>query len=652
MSSQRPNPPERKPTEPQGTVPPWRSRFSFIWFLVLAWALYQAYGMLFASAQDAVPLPYSEFLAEVQSGNVTEVKLTGNSVEGEFTGDQFWKLNEAGGWQRTTAEDSDGTPYPAFTTTLPEVENPTLLSLLETNNVKIEAETPSTPLLLSLFLNFAPFLLLVGLIVWWSRSMRQAQGGIFQFGRSRAERYNEEMPTVTFNDVAGEDQAKGELTEVVDFLKYPEKYLALGAKIPRGILLVGPPGTGKTLLARAVAGEAGVPFFNISGSEFVEMFVGVGASRVRDLFDRAKKEAPAIVFIDEIDAVGRRRGAGMGGGNDEREQTLNQILVELDGFDDRANVIVIAASNRPDVLDPALLRPGRFDRQVTIGLPDRKGREGILRIHTRGKPLDSTVDIPTLARATPGFSGADLANLANEAALHAARKGGRKISRGDFDDALDKIMLGVERPRLMNPHERKVVAYHEAGHALVARLTPGTDPVHKVTIIPRGRALGVTYQLPIDDRLNYPRDYLIGRLAVMMGGRAAEELAIGEITTGAENDLKEASKLARNMVTKWGMSEELGVLALPSDSENPFLGYDLTQHREIGEGLATQIDIATRRIVEEAHREAGRLLGENRQLLDDITNGLLENETLDAEDLTVLWGSAETPVPRLASPLA
>ncbi|MCB0077096.1 MAG: AAA family ATPase, partial [Anaerolineales bacterium] len=392
--------------------------------------------------------------------------------------------------------------------------------------------------------------------------------------------------------------------------------------------------------------------FNISGSEFVEMFVGVGASRVRDLFDRAKKEAPAIVFIDEIDAVGRRRGAGMGGGNDEREQTLNQILVELDGFDDRANVIVIAASNRPDVLDPALLRPGRFDRQVTIGLPDRKGREGILRIHTRGKPLDSTVDIPTLARATPGFSGADLANLANEAALHAARKGGRKISRGDFDDALDKIMLGVERPRLMNPHERKVVAYHEAGHALVARLTPGTDPVHKVTIIPRGRALGVTYQLPIDDRLNYPRDYLIGRLAVMMGGRAAEELAIGEITTGAENDLKEASKLARNMVTKWGMSEELGVLALPSDSENPFLGYDLTQHREIGEGLATQIDIATRRIVEEAHREAGRLLGENRQLLDDITNGLLENETLDAEDLTVLWGSAETPVPRLASPLA
>ncbi|HEX8684372.1 MAG TPA: ATP-dependent zinc metalloprotease FtsH, partial [Ardenticatenaceae bacterium] len=521
---------------------------------------------------------------------------------------------------------------------------------LRANDVRIEAETPSTPILFTILINALPFLLLIGLLVWSTRSMRQAQGGIFQFGKSKAERYTEETPTVTFGDIAGEEQAKLELTEVVDFLRHPEKYVALGAKIPRGILLVGPPGTGKTLMARAVAGEAGVPFFNISASEFVEMFVGVGASRVRDLFDRAKKEAPAIVFIDEIDAVGRRRGAGMGGGNDEREQTLNQILVELDGFEGKANVIVVAATNRPDVLDPALLRPGRFDRQVTVGLPDREGRLGILKIHVRGKPLAPDVDINTLARATPGFSGADLANLANEAALHAARAGHKRIMREDFDTALDKIMLGVERPRLMDPHERKVVAYHEAGHALVARLTPGTDPVHKVTIIPRGRALGVTYQLPVDDRLNYPRDYLMGRLAVMMGGRAAEEIIIGEITTGAQNDLQEAAKLARRMVTLWGMSEELGVLAIPSDGENPFLGYEMTQHRDIGEGLATQIDLATRRLVEEAHSSARRLLTERRGTLEHLANQLLEHETLSAEGLAYVWDSidvpeAETPFP-------
>ena len=640
MSAQRPNRPEgKKPEAPP--VPPWRNRLNLLWFLLLAWALWQGYGVLNGGEGESVSVPYSEFLELVREQQIEEVMITGTEVEGTFSRALSWRMTEDGAWEQVNTDSEGAEPFENFTTTLPQVENPSLLPLLESNDVRVSAATPSTPLLVSLLINLLPFLLLIGLIVWSSRSLRQAQGGLFQFGRSRAERYNEEMPTVTFSDVAGEDQAKAELTEVVDFLRQPEKYLALGAKIPRGILLVGPPGTGKTLLARAVAGEAGVPFFNISGSEFVEMFVGVGASRVRDLFDQAKKDAPAIVFIDEIDAVGRRRGAGMGGGNDEREQTLNQILVELDGFDDRANVIVIAASNRPDVLDPALLRPGRFDRQVTIGLPDRRGREGILRIHVRGKPLAPNVKISTLARATPGFSGADLANLANEAALHAARKGRSQITNDDFNEALDKIMLGVERPRLMNPHERKVVAYHEAGHALVARLTPGTDPVHKVTIIPRGRALGVTYQLPIDDRLNYPRDYLVGRLAVLMGGRASEELAIGEITTGAENDLKEAAKLARSMVTKWGMSEELGVLALPSDSENPFLGYELTQHREIGEGLATQVDLATRRIVEEAHQKALRLLRENRDLLDQLANSLLEQETLDMDALAELWGPAE-----------
>ena len=619
--------------------------------LILMLLLWNGYSMFTGRGQEpAADIPYSVFLEQVRAGNVERVELVGNAASGRFESPFPWTTEVR---RPGIGAPVEGEPveYNAFTTTLPQIDDPELLPLLRENDVLISAETPGTPLLLTILINALPFLLLIGLLVWSTRSMRQAQGGIFQFGKSNAARYSEDAPTVTFADVAGEEQAKLELTEVVDFLKYPAKYLALGAKIPRGILLVGPPGTGKTLMARAVAGEAGVPFFNISASEFVEMFVGVGASRVRDLFDRAKKEAPSIVFIDEIDAVGRRRGAGMGGGNDEREQTLNQILVEMDGFEANQNVIIIAATNRPDVLDPALLRPGRFDRQVTIGLPDRQGREGILAIHVRGKPLAPDVDIGALARATPGFSGADLANLANEAALHAAREGHKRIMREDFDSALDKIMLGVERPRLMDPHERKVVAYHEAGHALVARLTPGADPVHKVTIIPRGRALGVTYQLPVDDRLNYPRHYLLGRLAVMMGGRAAEELVIGEITTGAQNDLQEAAKLARRMVTTWGMSEELGVMAIPSDDENPFLGYEMAHSRSIGEGLATQIDLATRRIVEEAHEEARRLLTEHRDVLDRLADRLLESETLTAEALAEVWDGTEEENP-LPVPMA
>jgi cell division protease FtsH len=633
MNSRRPTTPPRKEPPPRR---PWETNGFRIWVvLILLLFAWQAYSIFNNESDPQADIPYTFFLEQVQAGNVSEVTMVETQVSGKFrTAVEYSEPDEPQSGSLTIPGIQNDAPepqsYAEFRTTLPSIEGEQLLNVLRENNVNIRAETPSTPILLSILLNGLPFLLLIGLLVWSSRSMRQAQGNIFQFGQSRAEKYSEDTVAVTFGDIAGEDQAKRELTEVVDFLKNPERYMKLGAKIPRGVLLVGPPGTGKTLLARAVAGEAGAPFFNISGSEFVELFVGVGASRVRDLFDRAKKEAPAIVFIDEIDAVGRRRGTGMGGGNDEREQTLNQILTEMDGFEGRQTVIVIAATNRPDVLDPALLRPGRFDRQVTVGLPDRDGRLGILKIHTKGKPLDPSIVLDTLARATPGFSGADLANLANEAALHAAREGHTRIMQVDFESALDKIMLGVERPRLMDAHDRKVVAYHEAGHAVVAQMVGGADPVHKVTIIPRGRALGVTYQLPTGDRLNYSRDYLLGRLAVMMGGRAAEEIIIGEITTGAQNDLSEAAKLARRMVTQWGMSQEIGVLAIPNDTENPFLGYELAQSRDVGEGLTTQIDLATRRIVEEAHQKALQLLTDHKQLLITLADGLLANETLDS----------------------
>jgi cell division protease FtsH len=653
---QRPPQPKDKDKEPQA----WREvmfsgcRSNMVWVgLLLALLAWNAW-VYYPRQQARVEIPYNVLIEQVEQGNVETVRIVGQLVTGNFYEAIRWERRQeaatGGSWLPTrpiptAAPDAPAPTYEYFASTLPPQDDPQFLPLLREHQVEISAELERVPWFVTLLLNGLPFLLLLGLLFLSTRQMRQAQGNIFQFGKSRAQRYDEDRPTVMFGDIAGEDQAKLELTEVVDFLKNPEKYLALGAKIPRGVLLVGPPGTGKTLLARAAAGEAGVPFFNISASEFVEMFVGVGASRVRDLFDAAKKEAPAIVFIDEIDAVGRRRGAGMGGGNDEREQTLNQILVEMDGFSPASNVIVIAATNRPDVLDPALLRPGRFDRQVTVGLPDRVGRLGILKIHTRSKPLAPDVNLETLSRATPGFSGADLANLSNEAALHAARSGRRQITAADFDAALDKILLGVERPRLMDPHARKVVAYHEAGHALIVRLTPGTDPVNKVTIIPRGRALGVTMQVPMDDRLNYPRDYLIGRLAILLGGRAAEEVAIGEITTGAENDLQEAARLARRMVTRWGMSEELGVLALPNDGENPFLGYEMTQSHNVSPGLSSLADEATRRLVEEAHHQALALLRQHAGLLDRLAEMLLEHETVDAEALAAVWGPAEEPPP-------
>jgi cell division protease FtsH len=448
-------------------------------------------------------------------------------------------------------------------------------------------------------------------------------------------------PKVTLNDVAGADEAKTELGEVVDFLLHPQKYHDLGARIPRGVL-IGPLGTGKTLLARAVAGEAGVPFFSISASEFVEMFVGVGASRVRDLFNQAKASAPSIVFVDELDAVGRRGGAGLGAVNDEREQTLNQLLVEMDGFEEREEVIVMAATNRPDVLDPALLRPGRFDRHVMVALPDRQGREGILRIHTRQLRLASDVDLSTLSRTTMGFSGADLANLCNEAALIAARHNHVQVIMADFEEALDKVLLGGERPRLADVNERRVVAYHETGHALVAWLTPAADPVHKITIIPHGRALGVTEQLPGEDHYNYSRSYLMARLAVMLGGRTAEETAIGEITTGAENDLIEATRLARRMVTRWGMSN-LGPMAFKTDDEHPFLGYELTQGRDFSEATAARIDQEVQQMIEERHEFVRKLLMNAREKLDLLAETLLKEETVDQEELIRILGPRPEP---------
>lgn len=478
--------------------------------------------------------------------------------------------------------------------------------------------------------------LLFALLFLLSRGTSSGQRSFMGVGTSSGRLYNREHPGVTFADVAGEEEAKLELQEIVDFLQEPARYRALGARLPRGVLLVGPPGTGKTLLARAVAGEAGVPFFSISASEFVEVFVGIGASRVRDLFARAKAEAPAIVFVDELDAVGRQRRAGLGGGSDEREQTLNQLLVEMDGFDERTNIIVLAATNRPDVLDPALLRPGRFDRHVTLGLPDRIGRRAIIEIHTRRLPLGEDVDLDRLARRTPGFSGADLANLCNEAALLAARRRGTRVSMRDFDEAMDKMVLGVRHTGLLNEEERRVVAYHEAGHTIVAAFTPGADPVNKVTIIPRGRTLGATEQLPEAERHNYTKDYLMGKLTVMLGGRAADEMVTGQPTTGAEEDLRQAANLARRMVGLWGMSDDIGPVSYGLGETHPFLGREIGKPREYADATAAQLDAAVRKLIEEARQRAKVLLEKHRTALDALAEDLVVHETVEAKQLESL----------------
>jgi cell division protease FtsH len=616
------------------------------WMWALALGALVACGFIAfrPGAAPSASIPYSTFIDQVRAGNVQSVKISGDSVTGAFKTPIVWPTSAPDAAQGGTPTAAPAAPaatsqtYADFRTNFPTgVGDTRLLPLLEQQNVVVNVSPPSTPWLTILLSYGLPILAVVGVVVWMGRRAKQSNSGAFTFGRTRARRYEEGQRRITFADVAGADEAKADLEEVVDFLRAPAKYHEIGAQIPRGVLLVGPPGTGKTLMARAVAGEARVPFYSLSASEFVEMFVGVGASRVRDLFDKAKESAPAIVFIDELDAVGRRRGAGLGNTNDEREQTLNQLLVEMDGFDERQEVIVIAATNRPDVLDPALLRPGRFDRQVTISLPDLKGREGILEIHTRELQLDPDVDLKVMARTTTGLSGADLANLCNEAALFAARRNHRVVAMADFEEAVDKVILGGVRSLLLNEQDRRVIAYHEAGHTLVAWRQPEADSVRKVTIIPRGQALGVTEQLPDEDHYNQSRGYLQARLAVMLGGRAAEELVMDDITTGAESDLVQATRLAKRMVTRWAMGG-LGMMAFQSDEEQPFLGYDLSQGRDYSEETATRIDEEVERLLNERHEVARRILSKQREALDALVERLLSEETVGQEALQRILG--------------
>jgi cell division protease FtsH len=634
--------------EPQRGMPRTPRALWGWWLVLLALLVWNAVTFLPAPRPE-VSIPYTTLLAQVRAGNVAKVRIVGDAISGSFVKPLQWPQptlaampSPASGppEQKPSGQPAAAPPatYTAFTTTFPQaIGDPALLPLLEAQRVLIEVAPSPTHWLAYILTEGLPFLFLLGFFVLMGRKAAQGQSGLFGFGRSTARRYTSDHSEVTFVDVAGADEAKAALQEEVDFLRHSEKYHDVGARIPRGVLLVGPPGTGKTLLARAVAGEAGVPFFSLSASEFVQMFVGVGASRVRDLFTQAKAAAPSIAFIDELDAVGRRRGAGVGATNDEREQTLNQLLVEMDGFDDRQEVIVLAATNRPDVLDPALLRPGRFDRQILVALPDRQGREGILRIHTRQLHLAPDVDLAVLARTTTGFNGADLANLCNEAALTAARHNQSQVTMADFEEAQDKVVLGGARPPLQDPQERRVVAYHESGHTLVAWLTPAADAVHKVTVMPHGRALGVTQQLPGEDRYNYSRSELLARLAVMLAGRTAEEIVFGDVTTGAESDLTEATRLARRMVTRWGMGD-LGLVAFQADEEHPFLGYELAQGHDYSEVTAARIDQEVQRLLAERHAYAGRLLTDARELLDHLAQALLQAETLDQNALARILG--------------
>jgi cell division protease FtsH len=581
--------------------------------------------------RDAVSVPYYELVSRIESGEVDSLTIQGSHLRGKYRGGEPFKA------------EGPIEPDPAF------------LALLKEKQVKLAFEAKEDGgWLQSLLIGWLPMLLIVGLWFMLFRQLQSGGGKAMSFGKSRARLLNENEQRVTFADVAGVDEAKEELEEIVAFLRDPKKFTRLGGRIPKGVLLVGPPGTGKTLLARAIAGEAGVPFFSISGSDFVEMFVGVGASRVRDLFQQGKKHAPCIIFIDEIDAVGRHRGAGLGGGHDEREQTLNQMLVEMDGFESSEGVIIIAATNRPDVLDPAMLRPGRFDRHVVVQRPDLRGREAILRVHARRVLLAPDVDLNVIARGTPGFSGADLENLVNEAALIAARREGESVTNRDFELAKDKVLMGAERRSLViSEEEKRITAYHEAGHALVAMLEEHADPVHKVTIIPRGMALGVTMTMPEEDRHVMSKEQLLARMDHAMGGRAAEEIAFGLVSTGAANDLQQATRLAREMVCSFGMSEQLGPIHLGGDSETVFLGRELVSHPQHGPETARAIDAEIKRLLTEAYGRARKLLSDNRALLDRVAQALLERESLTEADLEVLRGGGSLPplpAPEVAAP--
>ena len=577
-------------------------------WMVIGLIVIVLFNVFQASQPSRDKVIFSDFLKRVEAGEVREVLIRGKSVTGKL---------------------ADGNTFRTFTADYPD-----LIKALKDKGVKIAVEPEDSNPWYAYVLQWVPMLLFIGV---WVFFMRQMQGGgakALSFGKARARLISEKQNKITFQDVAGVEEAKEELREIIEFLKDPPKFQKLGGKIPKGVLLVGPPGTGKTLLAKAIAGEANVPFFSISGSDFVEMFVGVGASRVRDLFEQGKKHAPCIIFMDEIDAVGRHRGAGLGGGHDEREQTLNQLLVEMDGFETNEGVILIAATNRPDVLDPALLRPGRFDRQVVVARPDVKGREEILKVHTRRIPLAPKVDLVVLARGTSGFSGADLANLVNEAALLAARQDKKTVEMIDFENAKDKVLMGVERRSMIIPEaEKRTTAYHEGGHALVAYLLPGADPLHKVTIIPRGRALGLTMQLPTDDRYSYPKEFLVNQITILLGGRAAEEIVFQQQTTGAGNDLEKATEMARKMVCEWGMSDKMGPLTFGKAEEHVFLGREMSRPKDYSEETAVLIDSEIKRIVTDCASRARQLLDSNLEKLHVLARALLERETLDGEEI-------------------
>jgi len=621
--------PESDPNRPDANNRLGRVSKNAAFLMMMVLMLLLAVQFVRSQEETRAEITYTRFMRQLNNGNVFEVTVIDRRIEGELRAPIMEQELEV----------------TRFEVTLPSDVTDGLLEAFESNDVIIQAESPEAGWG-TLLIGALPWLLFIAFWIWIFRTMQGGGNRAFQFGRSKAKLISPDTPKVTFADVAGADEAKEELQEVIEFLKDPAKFSRLGGRLPKGVLLVGPPGTGKTLLARAVAGEADRPFFQMSGSDFVEMFVGVGASRVRDLFEQGKAHAPCIIFVDEIDAVGRHRGAGLGGGHDEREQTLNALLVEMDGFESNEGVILLAATNRPDVLDPALLRPGRFDRQIVVDMPDLKGREGILRVHAKKLPLADDVELQFIARGTPGMSGADLENICNEAALLAARRDGDKVSMDDFDEAKDKVMLGAERRSLvLNEEERKLTAYHEAGHTVVGLRIPGLDPVHKVTIVPRGRALGITASLPEEDRHSYRKEWMEGQLAMLFGGRVAEEMTFGpeSVTTGAGNDIERATGMARRMVTSFGMSDGIGLMAVGEPEHEIFLGRDISQRRTVSEHTSRIVDEEVKRILDKAHTRAREVLEENQDLMEVFAQALLERETLDREAIQILERGEQLP---------